>query len=156
MPGKRHGALSCLMFNSFNLTFVKGQGYVWVHVITLQHLFNPHMLCYEKVTACTRPPHYLPFVRGTTGHRWFPSQRPVMRSFVASLSTLLNNPSRTGVSRRHSDHGIIYTTITRNYVWLMYNMSGSVSEDQSREIVSDTHHSIWIFVSDPVQTNKTV
>ena len=35
-------------------------------------------------------PRYWPFVRGTTGHRWFPSQRPVTRSFDVLFHQRLN------------------------------------------------------------------
>ena len=48
---------------------------------------RPH---HDDVTQWEHFPRYWHFVRGTTGHRWIPSQRPVTRSFGAFFDLRLN------------------------------------------------------------------
>ena len=54
-------------------------------------------------------PRYWPFVRGTTGHRWIPQQRPVTRNFDVFLDLCLNtngwaNNWEAGDLRGHSPY----------------------------------------------------
>ena len=55
-------------------------------------------------------PRYWPFVRKTTGHRWIPSQRPVTRTLMPSLTCAWTNGwannRDVGDLRRHHAHDV--------------------------------------------------